>query len=161
MISIIAAISSKNRAMGIKNELLWKLDGDLKRFRAITEHHPVIMGRKTYESIGRPLPNRTNIVITRNPDFKPEGVVTTSSLEEALKIAKEDPTKEGDEIFVIGGGEIYTQALSITDRLYLTLVDDEPFADTFFPPYDMFTKELSREEHLEHTPPFSYVTLER
>lgn len=161
MISIIAAISSKNRAMGFKNGLLWRLEGDLPRFRALTKGHPIIMGRKTFESIGKPLPDRTNIVITRNPDFTPPDVIVASSLEEALRIAKQDPTNISDEIFIIGGGEIYKQSMHLADRLYLTLVDDEPAADTFFPPYDEFTKEVSREEHLEHTPPFSYITLEK
>jgi len=157
IVSIIAVISKQKRAMGIKNGLLWKIEGDLPRFKALTTGHPIIMGRKTYESIGRPLPNRTNIVVTRNPEFKVDGVVRAESLEEALEIAKE----EKEEIFVIGGGEIYKQALPFTDRLYLTIVNDEPEADTFFPDYSEFKKEISREEHPEHSPPFSYVILER
>lgn len=157
-ISIVAAISEKRRALGSKNGLLWKIEGDLPRFKALTTGHPIIMGRKTYESIGRPLPNRTNIVITRNPDFKPEGVLVVSSLEEALGVAKE---KDSSEIFVIGGGEIYKQALPFVDRLYLTIVYDEPEADTFFPDYSPFKKEIKKEDHLDSNPPFSYVILEK
>lgn len=157
-ISIVAVISEKTRAMGKKNGLLWKIEGDLPRFKALTLGHPVIMGRKTYESIGRPLPGRTNIVITRNSDFKVEGVFSVSSVEEALAIAKE---KDLNEVFVIGGGEIYTQALPFVNRLYLTIVKDEPEADTFFPDYSLFSKEISKEEHSEHNPPFSYVILEK
>ena len=158
IISMIAVISEKTRALGIKNALLWKIDGDLPRFKKLTTGHPIIMGRKTYESIGRPLPNRTNIVITRNPDFKPDGVVVVSSTEKALEIARKTGT---DEIFVIGGGEIYKQALPFVDRLYLTIVHDEPKADTFFPDYSEFKKEIFREEHPEHNPPFTYITLEK
>lgn len=157
-ISVIAVISREQRALGVRNGLLWKIEGDLPRFKALTTSHPVIMGRKTFESIGRPLPNRTNIVITRNTDFKREGVSIVSSIEEALNLAKQS---EQEEIFIIGGGEIYKQSLPLVDRLYLTLVDDEPDADVFFPDYPAFTKEISREEHLEHNPPFSYITLEK
>ena len=153
-----AAISEKTRAIGSKNGLLWKIEGDLPRFKKLTTGYPIIMGRKTYESIGRPLPNRTNIVITRNPDFKPDGVVVVSSTEKALEIARETGA---DEIFVIGGGEIYKEALPFVDRLYLTVVKDEPEADTFFPDYSEFKKEIFREEHPEHNPPFAYLTLER
>lgn len=157
-ISVIAVISQEKRALGVNNGLLWKIEGDLPRFKALTTGHPVIMGRKTFESIGRPLPNRTNIVITRNTDFKIEGASVVSSIEEALTLAKQS---EQEEIFIIGGGEIYKQSLHLVDRLYLTLVDDEPEADVFFPEYSEFTKEISREEHPEHNPPFTYITLEK
>ena len=157
-VSSYAAISKKARAIGSKNGLLWKIEGDLPRFKKLTTGHPIIMGRKTYESIGRPLPNRTNIVITRNPDFKPDGVVVVPSIDEALKAAIEN---DGEEIFVIGGGKIYKEALPFVDRLYLTIVHDEPKADTFFPDYSEFKKEIFREEHPEHNPPFTYITLEK
>lgn len=157
-ISIIAAISEGKRALGFQNQLLWKIEGDLPRFKTLTTGHPIIMGRKTYESIGRPLPNRTNIVITRNMDFKIDGVTTFSSIQEALDFAKE---KEETEVFIIGGGEIYKQAIPFADRLYLTLVRDEPEADTFFPDYSAFTKIIEKEDHTEHNPPFSYIVLEK
>ena len=158
LISMIAVISHKTRAIGLKGDLLRKIEGDLPRFKKLTTGHPIIMGRKTYESIGRPLPNRTNIVITHNPDFRPEGVVVVSSVDEALKIAKE---KDAFEILVIGGGEIYKQSFPFASRLYLTIVHDESEADTFFPDYSEFKKEIFREEHPEHDPPFTYLTLEK
>lgn len=133
---IVAAISKEGRKLGNKNGLLWHIPEDLKRFKEKTLGHPVIMGRKTFESIvailGKPLPNRINIVITRNPDFSYEDVHTVSSLEDALQEAsKLNPT----EIHIGGGAEIYRQALPFADELYLTLVDDEPEADTFFPEF--------------------------
>lgn len=142
MISIIAAIG-KRRELGKNNKLLWHIPEDLKRFKRITEGHPIIMGRKTYESIGRPLPRRTNIVITRNPEYPSVGIMIASSLEDA--IAKAKPCEGAQELFIIGGGEIYAKALPMADRLYLTIVDAEADADTFFPDYSMFTKEI------EHT----------
>ena len=157
-ISILAAISKENRALGFQNKLLWKIEGDLPRFKALTTGHPIVMGRKTYESIGRPLPNRTNIVITRNPDFKPEEVLVASSIKEALDIAKEN---EKEEIFIIGGGEIYKQGIAFADRLYLTVVEDEPEADTFFPDYSEFKKVISEDRHKEHTASFSFIVLEK
>lgn len=162
-ISLIAVISKENRAMGMVGKLLWKIEGDLPRVKALTTGNTIIMGRKTYETIGRPLPNRTNIVITRNPDFKPDGVIVVSSLESAFETAEGAcPDDEvGREIFIFGGGEIYKQALPFVERLYLTVVDDEPEADTFFPDYSEFKKEISREEHSKHTPSFTYLILER
>jgi dihydrofolate reductase len=134
---IVAAISRKGRKLGNKNGLLWHIPQDLKRFKEKTLGHPVIMGRKTFESIivvlGKPLPNRTNIVVTRNPDFTYEGVLVASSLDDALvQTEKLNPT----EIHIGGGAELYTQALPFVDELYLTLVDDEPEADTFFPEFE-------------------------
>lgn len=157
-------ISKEKRALGIKNGLLWKIEGDLPRFKTLTTGHPIIMGHKTYESIGRPLPNRTNIVITRNPDFKPEGVLVVSSIKEALGVARESVKHSvfnTKEIFVIGGGEIYKQALPFVDRLYLTIVYNEPEADTFFPDYSEFKTQIEKEDHLKSNPPFSYVILEK
>lgn len=159
IISIIAAISKTRRAMGVKNGLLWKIEGDLPRFKRLTTGHPIIMGRKTYESIGRPLPNRTNIVVSRSSTIsETENLIIVNSIEKALEIAKE---KDEQEIFIIGGGEIYKQSLPFTDRLYLTLVEDEPEADTFFPDYSEFKKEIEKEDHLESNPPFSYIVLEK
>jgi len=135
MLSVIAIIG-KNRAIGRKNKLLWNLPEDLARFRRITKNHPIIMGRKTFESIGRLLPERTNIIVSRNPDYKITGGHIFNSLEAAIEFAKISPGKE--EIFVIGGGEIYTSALPYCDKLYLTIVADEPEADVFFPDFSSF-----------------------
>ncbi len=127
MISIIVAVAANN-VIGGENKLLWHIREDLQRFKTLTSGHAVVMGRKTWESLGRPLPNRTNIVITRNPDYKPDGVLVAQSLEAAIELAKGD-----DEIFVIGGGEIYRQAMSIADRLYITHVECSYEGDTTFP----------------------------
>jgi dihydrofolate reductase len=172
MISIIAAIQKIDRGLGFQNELLYKIPEDLKRFKELTKGHPIIMGRKTFESIGRPLPNRLNIVVTRNADFKQKGVVVADSLEAALKAASTPPQPspyqgEGanaDEIFIIGGGEIYKQALPFTDRLYLTLVDGNKPADTFFPDYSSFTKIIESSDiktDPETGVSYQYLTLEK
>jgi dihydrofolate reductase len=156
-ISIIAAIG-KNRELGRKNELVWAISADLKRFKQLTTGHPIIMGRKTYESIGRPLPDRTNIVITRSLDPIP-GCVVVHSIEEALQVAN---AEDEEEIFVIGGAEIFAQALPFTDRLYMTLVNaEDPTADVFFPAYPEFTHIIDQEEHTEHTPAYTWIALER
>lgn len=158
-ISLIAAISKERRALGFQNKLLWKIGGDLPRFKELTTGHAIIMGRKTYESIGRPLPNRTNIVISRSSSIpETKDLIIVDSVEKALDVAKQS---EESEIFIIGGGEIYKQSLPFADHLYLTIVDDEPEADTFFPDYSEFKREVSREDHPEHTPPFSYVVLQK
>ncbi|MEK7669182.1 MAG: dihydrofolate reductase [Patescibacteria group bacterium] len=159
--SLIAAISEKKRALGFKNNLLWKIEGDLPRFKALTSGHAIIMGRNTYISIGRPLPNRTNIVISDKGSGGftiIEGIVIVDSIEKALEEARK---VEQEEIFIIGGGMIYKSFIDIADRLYLTIVYDEPEADIFFPDYSQFKKEISKENHLEHSPPFSYIILER
>jgi len=137
MIQIIAAIS-KNRVLGKDNKLLWRLSNDLKRFKEITTGHTVVMGRKTFESIGRPLPQRRNIIVSRNEDLVIEGVEVVSSLEEAFLLT-------GEDCFVIGGGEIYKQALEFTDKLYLTIVDCEIEGDTFFPEIDSSWVKITEE----------------
>ena len=127
MISIIVAIG-KNNEIGKKNGLLWRSPADMKHFRKITMLHPVIMGRKTFESIGKPLLNRKNIVITRDANYKKEGVEIVHSLSGALDLFPD----KNEEIFVIGGEEIYKQVLPITDKLYITYVNGEfPEADAF------------------------------
>jgi dihydrofolate reductase len=141
MISLIAAIQKKDRGIGLKNELLFRISDDLKRFKALTSGHPIIMGRKTFDSIGgRPLPNRTNIVVTRQ-ELSQEGVVFTHSLEEAIEKAK----AVDENIFIIGGAEIYKQALPFADKLELTIVDSDVPADTFFPEYSEFSKITQKE----------------
>lgn len=159
MISAIAVIG-KNRELGSENKLLWHIPGELPRFKHITMGHPIIMGRKTFQSIGRVLPGRTNIIITRDRDFKVEGGVVVDSFERALDEAKKN--EGADEIFVIGGGEIFKQSLPMTNRLYLTLVEkDYSGADTFFPDYSDFKKVVSEEKKTENDFNYSFVTLER
>nr|AIA17454.1 Dihydrofolate reductase [uncultured bacterium] len=109
----------------------WRLSADLQRFKKLTMGHAIIMGRKTFESIGRALPGRTSIVITRQPNYRVDGVLTARNLFESLRLCG-----NADQAFVIGGGEIYSQALPLADRLYLTAVDAEVEGDTYFPPWD-------------------------
>ena len=127
MITLIVAMG-KNREIGKENQLLWHLPKDLKRFKELTSGYPIIMGRKTYESIGKPLPNRTNIVISRKNDWFEEGILIVGSIKEAVKFAK----KIDEEVFVIGGGNIYEQTIDLADKLEVTLVDAVLGADTFF-----------------------------
>lgn len=141
MITIIAAIA-KNNALGKNNKLIWHLPADLKRFKEVTYGHHIIMGRKTYESLGNPLPNRTTIIITRNKSFKAENCIVVNSLNEALGKAKAD-----DNPYILGGAEIYRQAMNIADELDLTFVHHEFDADAFFPEFDSSNwKEISRSD---------------
>lgn len=149
----------KNRAIGKNNSLLWHIPEELKRFKSITMGHPIIMGRKTYESIGKPLPGRTNIVITRDEDYSSDGVEVVHSLEEALRFAS--LTQGDDEIFVIGGGQIYQQAINLADKLYLTIVDDNPEADTYFPDYSAFSKIVFESTGEDAGFKFKFLKLER
>lgn len=142
IISIIAAIG-ENRELGKNNKLLWHIPEDFKRFKEITSNHPVIMGRKTYESIGKPLPNRVNIIVTRDKNFHAENCFAVYSLEAAIDLAK---TKDEKEIFIIGGGQIYNQAINIADKLYLTIVKEKFGADTFFPDYSGFKEVVFHKE---------------
>lgn len=128
LISIIAAMA-RNGVIGRDGRLPWRLPADLRRFRELTTGHAVIMGRKTYESIGRPLPDRVNIVITGQPNGLADGVLNAGSLAMALEMSGGE-----DEVFIAGGGEIYTQALPFADRLYLTVLDADFNGDTLFPP---------------------------
>lgn len=159
MISMIAAIGM-NRELGEGSSLIWKIPDDLKRFRVKTSGHPVIMGRKTYESIGRLLPNRSNIIITRDKEYKVEGAIVCNSVEQAIEKAKNE--QGSDEIFIIGGGQIYDLGIKLADKLYLTLINSQaPMADVFFPDYSEFTKEVFREEHEEDGLQYEFVDLER
>lgn len=128
MVTIVVAMGLNNE-IGADNQLLWHLPKDLKHFKEITSGHPVIMGRKTYESIGKPLPNRTNIVISRRNDWFQEGILIVGSIKEALKFAK----KIDENIFIIGGGDIYRQTLDATDVLEVTRVNATLEAQVFFP----------------------------
>ncbi len=156
MLSIIAVIG-RNRELGKDNRLLWHIPGDLPRFKKITSGHPIIMGRKTFESMGKALPERTNIVVTKNPSYQKEGILIATSLDEAIEKAKIIPGTE--EIFVIGGGSMYEQAITKADRLYLTIVEANAEADTFFPDYSRFNKILHEETSEGEGFRFSYVTL--
>ncbi len=165
-VSIIAAIG-KNRVLGKNNQLLWHIPEDLKRFKTLTLGHPVIMGRKTFESIiealGKPLLGRTNIVVTRSIKDRPlwsgSEVQVVHSIEEALARAAE---LNHEEIFIIGGGQIYAQALPYADRLYLTLIDDEKGGDSYFPEYEkIFTKQISEESGEHNGLKYRFVTLKK
>lgn len=157
IISIICALS-ENRTIGKDNKLLWYIPEDLKRFKVLTMGKPLIMGRKTYESIGKPLPGRTNIIITRDPEYKAEGCLVYNSLEKAMDEAKK---VNNEEIFIIGGGQIYNQAIDLTDKLYLTLVAGEYEADTFFPDYSDFKKIISSKDETSNGFKYKYLILER
>lgn len=156
-VSIIAAMDMA-RGIGKGNKLMWHISEDLKRFKELTSGHTVIMGRKTFESIGRALPNRVNIVITKNKDFKASDCVVVNSLEEALTFAE---MKKNGEIFIIGGGEIYRQAMPFADRLYLTIVEGDFGADTFFPSYENFGKIVSVKESQENGLHYKFVNIEK
>jgi len=150
MISLIVA-HDKNRVIGYKNQMPWHLPGDLKYFKETTMGKPLIMGRKTFESIGRPLPGRRNIVITRNKDYHHEGIEVASSFEEALKLAG-----DAEEIMVIGGGQIFKMALPMADRLYITHIDHAFEGDTYFPEYEEEWKAVSASEVYKATEGFTY-----
>jgi len=144
MISVIAAVG-KNRELGKNNKLLWDIPEDMEHFRTKTRGHAVIMGRKTYESIGHALPARPNIIITRDDTFKTtDGSFIVHSLDEAIALGKE---KEKDELFIIGGANIYAQAIDIADKLYITEIhQDFPDADTFFPDYSRFCNIIQKKD---------------
>ena len=159
MIAIVVAMA-RNNAIGKDNQLLWHITEDLKFFKSLTQGGTVIMGRKTYESIGRPLPNRRNIVVSRSVNQLDDRVELYRSLEEALAAAESD-----EKVFIIGGGEIYRQSLSIVDTLYITHVDYPYEADTFFPEVNYGEwNEVERVDHergvaFEH--PFSFITYKK
>lgn len=158
-ISIIVAVA-ENNVIGDNNQLIWHIPDDLKRFKALTMGHHIIMGRKTWESIGRPLPGRKSIVVTRNTSFKVEGAQVAHSLRDAINLAAND-----NEVFIIGGGELYSQALPLANKLYLTKVHREFKGDVTFPNLDEIEwREISSEkgkptdnDGLEYT----FVNLER
>jgi dihydrofolate reductase len=158
---------ARNRVIGRDGGLPWHISADLRRFKRITLGKPVVMGRKTFESIGRPLPGRHNIVVTRDPNYSKEGIVVVPDLGSALKAAANYNRTSGErEIMVIGGGELYRQALPLAERIYLTEVWAEPAGDAVFPELpDGLWRELDREDHdggeegADHA--YSFVVLER
>jgi len=156
-VSIIVAMDEK-RGIGKDNALMWRIPGELKRFKEITLGHPVIMGRKTFESIGRVLVGRKNIVITRNSGYSIEGAAVVPSLEAALETAFKEETKE---LFIIGGGQIFEQAMPLTNRLYLTLVKGDFAADVFFPDYSDFQQVISEQKMKTDEFEYKYLTVEK
>lgn len=132
IVSIIAAMDRK-RGIGVGAKLPWRLSADLKRFRELTMGHHIIVGRKTFESIGRPLPGRRTIVVTRDRNYKAEGCEVAHSVEDATRLARESGESEA---FICGGAEIYAESIETADRMYLTFVGAEVAADTFFPEFD-------------------------
>lgn len=148
------AVLDEARGIGKDGRLPWHIPADMKRFKELTMGHPIIMGRKTFVSIGRALPGRKNIIITRDLSFRAEGCTVTHSLDEAL-----DATS-GADAFIIGGAEIYALALPKTDRLELTLVSGTHDVDAFFPSYDDFSA-VQEEDHPDEQPAYRFVTLER
>lgn len=156
-LSLIVAFST-NQVIGVDNTMPWHLPEDLKRFRALTTGHHIIMGRKTYESLGRLLPDRTTVIVTRNQDYNVDGAVICHSLEEAVQACKHD-----DEAFIIGGAQLYEKALDYVNKLYVTEVQLEVEGDAFFPAVDAQTWRLVSREALTSSKGFDfcYVTYER
>jgi dihydrofolate reductase len=155
-ISAIAAIGEQ-RELGKSNKLLWHIPGELARFKRITTGHPIIMGRKTFVSIGKILPNRQNIIISKNKNFTVAGGFVVHSLHDAIEIARKN-----EEIFIIGGAQIFEQALPIVQRLYLTIIHRTfPMADVFFPDYSQFTKIVEKEDKKSDQYIYTFLTLER
>ena len=159
MITMIAA-AAENNALGKDNDLVWHLPDDFKRFKRLTSGHHIIMGRKTFESFPKLLPDRTHVIITRKEDYQPEGTIVVNSMEEALRVSKLD-----DQPFIIGGGEIYKMGMEKADRIELTRVHAEFDADTFFPEIDKnqwtLVKDQYHEKDEKHKYSFTYLTYER
>ncbi len=144
MIRAIMAAVADNGVIGKDNDLAWHLPADLRHFKKTTSGHYIVMGRRTFESLGKPLPNRTNIVVTRNPDYRQEGAVVVHSVEAALELAERDGQ---EKVFILGGGEIYRQAMALADYMYITEVHETFQGDTFFPEIDHSVwQEIRRED---------------
>src|SRR5918996_2751313 len=160
--SMIVAMAA-NRVIGREDRLPWRLPADLRRFKALTMGHALVMGRKTYDSIGRPLPARRMIVITRQADWRRDGVEVVHSLDEALRAAQRDGTDT--EVFIAGGGEIFQQALPVTDRIYLTRIEAEIPGDAYFPQLDARDWRIVEQEHhdaSDESPyPYTFEVLDR
>jgi dihydrofolate reductase len=166
-ISIIAAMG-KNRVIGLDNKMPWHLPADLQWFKKTTLGSPIIMGRKTYDSIGFPLPGRLNIILSRNTNLSIKGCSVVNSLDDALTLAKKEKShddKEQDEVFITGGAHLYNRFLADADRLYLTLIDETFEGDTFFPDYSQYKwDEISRIDNLpdeKNTHSYTFLTLDR
>lgn len=160
MLTLIAATSTNN-ALGKDNQLVWHLPDDFKRFKALTSNHFIVLGRKTFESFPKPLPNRTHVIITRNRNYEaPESCIVVSSLEKAIEVCPKE-----EEVFIIGGGEIYKQSIDVADKIELTRVHTEVEADTFFPEIDPKKwKVVFEEQHLKdekHAFDFTFITYQK
>jgi dihydrofolate reductase len=163
---VLVAAVAENGVIGRDNALPFRQSSDLKRFKALTIGKPVLMGRKTFVSIGKPLPGRTNIVVSRDPGFNPDGVIVVRDLEQALRVARDDAERRGvGEIAAIGGTDIFTQLLPLADRLEITHVHARPEGDTYFPPIDATQwHPVARSDHPagpQDEAGFSYVTYAR
>ncbi|CAA7386453.1 dihydrofolate reductase [Chryseobacterium fistulae] len=160
MTTIVVAMGENNE-IGLNNQLLWHLPKDLKHFKDLTSGHPIIMGRKTYESIGKPLPNRTNIVVSRKKNWFEEGILIVGSIKEAMKFAK----KIDEKVFIIGGGNMYEQTIDIVDKLEVTLVKAHWEADTHFPKINekiwKKTNEICHEKDEKNSYDFCFQTFEK
>tara|TARA_R110002050_G_scaffold149571_2_gene276251 strand:+ start:1806 stop:2300 length:495 start_codon:yes stop_codon:yes gene_type:complete len=158
-ITLIAAMA-ENRVIGKDNQLIWHFPDDLKHFKQLTSGHHVIMGRKTFESVGRPLPNRTNIIITRQDEYRVEGCLIAHSIEEAISMVKND-----ERPFIVGGAEIYKQALDFADTIELTIIHGNYEGDSYFPEFDLGIWKLARGEKKEadakHIHPFEFLTYKK
>jgi len=154
------AAAGENNALGKENDLVWHLPDDFKRFKRLTSGHYIIMGRKTFESFPKLLPNRTHVIITRNKDYAPKDTIVVHSMEEALRVTKLD-----EEVFIIGGGEIYEMGMKFAGRIELTRVHGEFEADTYFPQIDPeqwdLVKEKFHDKDQDHDYSFTYLTYER
>lgn len=157
IISLVSSLS-ENRVIGKNGKLVFKVSSDLKRFKELTMGHPIIMGKNTYLSIGRPLPGRDNIVITSDKDFKAEGIVTVNSLDAAISLASSIDQKE---IFIIGGGKVFEEAIKLADKLYLTLFHRKVEGDVYFPDYSDFKTIVKREEKQEGDLKYENIDLVR
>jgi len=148
---------AKNRVIGINNTLPWRIPEDLKHFKKLTMGHHMIMGRKTYESIGKPLPGRTTIVVSRDRNLKIDGCIVAHSLQDAIASCASDP-----EVFVVGGADVYAQALGLADRLYITEIQQDAEGDVWFPEFERAEwREASRDKHRQETPqPLEYHFVE-
>lgn len=156
-ISIICAIA-ENRAIGKNNQLLWHIPEDFKHFKEKTSGHVIVMGQKTFESIGKPLPNRTTIVLSNDESFDVDGVIVARTFEEVFARARKI---EKEEVFICGGGSVYAQTIDLADKLYLTVVKGDLDADTFFPEYGEFTKVVSERKSHDGNFEYSFLELER
>ncbi|MCB5187892.1 dihydrofolate reductase [Methylobacillus caricis] len=156
-LSLIVAVAQQ-RVIGLNNTLPWHLPEDLKRFRALTTGHHIIMGRKTYDSLNRLLPERTTVIVTRNRDYQVPGALIAHSLQEAVELARDD-----NEVFLIGGAELYREGLQLANRLYITEIDAVFEGDAFLPEFDLEDwREVAREQHISAKGlPFSYITYQR
>ena len=156
LISSIVAMAS-NRVIGNRGDIPWKIPGEQKMFKKITLGHTVIMGRKTYESIGRPLPGRTNIVITRQSDYQATGCIVAHDLDSAFQAC---PPQE-DEAFICGGGQLYQASQPVTDRIYLTVLPREVAGDTYFPEVSGNEFKMTKSEYIDGVEPYNFFIYER